>query len=76
MSKQKNFVFHGDTYEQQSNGSNKKILTTDNITAGDNINVNKSNDGKSIEIESAMPFFVQDGMLMVTYEVDDEEVQE
>lgn len=75
MSKQKNFIFHGDTYEQ-SNGSNKKILTTDNITAGDNINVNKSNDGKSIEIESAMPFFVQDGMLMVTYEVDDEEVQE
>ena len=70
--KSKNFVFHADTYEERNN-VNKKILTTDDVSGSNNIEVDVSNDGKSITVGSTLPFSVQNGMLMVTYQVETED---
>ena len=70
--KSKNFVFHADTYEERNN-VNKKLLTTDDVSGGNNIEVDVSNDGKSISVGSTLPFSVQNGMLMVTYQVETED---
>lgn len=75
MSASKNYVFHGDTYEEQNN-SNKKILTTGNISSGDNIDVDVAQDGKSVTVGSTLPVSVQNGMLMVTFERDTENNEE
>ena len=75
MSANKEYIFHGDAYEEQNN-SNKKILNTGNISGGDNIDVNVALDGKSVTVSSKLPVSIQNGMLMVTFERDTENNEE
>lgn len=63
--KTKKYKFHGEAYESNNNGD-KKLLTSDNVIAGDNIDIIE--EGNDIKVSSTLPFSVVNGELCITYE--------
>jgi hypothetical protein len=62
------FTFHGKTYEVDENGTNIRILTKDNVVAGNGIDITDDPNGDGIIVETDLGLSISGGQLCMTFE--------
>ena len=62
------FTFRGKIYEVSDSGTNIRVLTKDNVVAGNGIDITDDANGDGIVIETDLGLSVSGGQLCMTFE--------